>query len=149
MRIQKIYFLIFLLFSGLLVSAQSWTPLGPNDKNQPSYYKADYTAMAIAPDGTPYVAFIDAGNSNKVTVEKYVGGSWTIVGTAAFTPVSVVYTSIAIAPDGTPYIVYQKDNGDTYSLSSYVMKFNGSTWSQVGISNVGHQINFNTSFDTY
>lgn len=120
---RKLYFLSVMIFlAGSTLIAQTWSPLGPNDVNQPAYYQADFTSIAAAPDGAIYTAYKDAGNANKLTVEKYTAGSWSLVGTAGFSSSAIEYVKIAIAPDGTPYVVFQVQNGgDIYRLDATVM----------------------------
>ena len=96
-----------------------------------------YPSLAFAPDGTPYVAFMDYTNRSRATVMKFNGTSWVTVGSAGFSPGPVNYTSLAFAPDGTPYVanvVFVKAGG-TGSFGIYqasVMKFNGTSWVDVG-----------------
>jgi hypothetical protein len=118
--------IILMLFCGW-ASAQSWQPVGPDERNQVSYARAYYTSIAINSSGTPYVVFQDYLSSSKATVRKFNGSSWETVGSAGFSAGSADYTSIAIRSDGTPYVVY-RDNGS----KATVMKFDGSNWVTVG-----------------
>ena len=44
--------------------------------------QAVYTSLAFAPDGTPYVAYMDVANGCKATVMRYDGSGWVAVGGA-------------------------------------------------------------------
>jgi hypothetical protein len=66
-----------------------------------------YTSLAMDSSDTPYVAYMDFGNSQKATVMKYVGGWWQTVDIAGFSTGSVAYTSLAIDATGTPYVAYE------------------------------------------
>lgn len=147
---RKFYlFAIIFFLPGLSVMAQTWASLGPKDISQPSYSRADFTAIATAPDGAIYVAYKDFNNGNKATVEKYTSGAWSLVGTAGFSAAAIEYIKIAIAPDGTPYVVLQiKDGMDLFRLNATVMKFSGSNWSVVGTLNA-QQFDFNSGPDYY
>ncbi|AMQ55613.1 MBG domain-containing protein [Algoriphagus sanaruensis] len=103
----------------------SWNPVGTAGFSG----TATYQSLAIAPDGTPYVAYRDGSQSNKTTVMKFNGSGWEVVGTAGFSSGSSLYQSLAIAPDGTPYVAYRDGS---QSNKTTVMKFNGSGWEVVG-----------------
>ena len=92
--------------------------------------RADYTSLAFAPNGTPYVAYTDNGNSGTATVMKYSGGAWSAVGGAVSTGLAS-FTSLAFAPNGTPYLAYQDGNGFDYGKSS-VKYYNDTSWVGVG-----------------
>jgi hypothetical protein len=88
--------------------------------------------LAFGPDGTPYISFSDTTNSNKATVARYSGGSWTAVGGAGFTTGEADYQSLATAPDGSLYIAYT-DFGPTGGGGKIaVMRYAGTAWSYVG-----------------
>jgi methionine-rich copper-binding protein CopC len=91
--------------------------------------QATYTSLAIAPNGTKYVAYADGGNGNKATVMMFNGTSWVTVGSAGFSAGSIIYMSLAIAPDGTPYVAYEDSGHGNYAT---VMMFNGTNWAPVG-----------------
>lgn len=91
--------------------------------------QADGLSLALAPDGTPYLAYSDRANSDNVTVMKCDGAAWVAVGTP---PGRSYYTSLVFAPDGMPYLAYA-DSAN--SRKATVMKFDGTAWVAVG--NVG------------
>ena len=59
-------------------------------------------------DSTPWISFKDNANSSKLTVMQFDGSSWSIYGTAAFSPDWIDFSSIAIE-DGEPWVAF-KDN---------------------------------------
>ena len=111
------------------LSNGAWANLGA----LPLASRVDYTSLAFAPDGTPYLAYTN--NGNKLTVQKYSGGVWSVVGTPEFSAGFAGDISLAFAPDGSPTVAYQ-DYGN--SSKATVMQFNGSTWVPLG--NAGFSI---------
>ncbi len=83
-------------------------------------------------DGTtPYVAYSDflaGGGIYKVSVLKYNGSAWTVVGTNQFSAGQANYISMTMN-GSTPYVAYE-DVGSGTKMS--VMKFDGSSWVNVG-----------------
>lgn len=94
---------------------------------------AKFTSLAIAPDGTPYVAFQDGYNSGKVTVNKFTGSDWYPVGNAGFSAGQADFVSLAFSPAGIPYVAFQ-DYGN--SNKAIVRKYNQTLdiWDEVGSS---------------
>ena len=86
-------------------------------------------SLAIAPDGTPYVAFMDATIGYKGTVMKYSGGAWNVVGGGSFSTDVIQSPSLAFAPDGTPCVAYS-DGGNGGKAT--VMQYRDGVWSAVG-----------------
>ncbi len=84
-------------------------------------------SLAISPTDTLFVAYTDAGNSNKATVMTYDGSNWVPVGTPGFSSAAAQYISLAISSSGTLYIAYQDGGSDVT-----VMTYNGSSWVNVG-----------------
>jgi hypothetical protein len=83
----------------------------------------------VIDNGVPFVAFNDGANGNKVTVMKYDGSAWSVVGTPGFSSGGSAYAiSLAVA-GGVPYVVYE-DDADSYKAT--VMKYDGSAWVVVG-----------------
>ncbi len=123
-------------FTGITVAVPTgWSPVGtagfsPDLINQ--------IVLAIAPDGAPYVAFRDLSLSGNVTVMKFTGitvavpTGWSLVGSAGFSPGSVMELSLVFAPNGTPYVAYT-DNSPSGNNKLTVMKFDGTAWVNVGL----------------
>ena len=91
--------------------------------------QAFYQSLAIAPNGTPYVAYQDYAFSNKTTVIRWDGVTWTALGGIGISMGASFYQSLAIAPNGTPYVAYADfANG----LKTTVLQWNGTTWTALG-----------------
>jgi len=95
-------------------------------------------AIAIAPDGTPYVVWHDHSSGDaEIYVRRWNGNAWEEVGVGSASGGGVSDNgsdskepSLAIAPDGTPYVAwYDLSAGDA---EIYVRRWNGSAWEEVG-----------------
>jgi hypothetical protein len=102
--------------------------------------ESGYVSAAIAPDGTPYVAWDDDSSGNwEIYVRRWNGSSWEEVGTGSAAGGGISANggvswnpSMAVGPNGIPYVVWQDDSdGDT---EIYVRRWNGSSWEEVGSS---------------
>jgi hypothetical protein len=78
---------------------------------------------------TPYVAYRDGGNENKVTVMTYDGSDWVVVGDAGFSAGGAYYISLAFDSSDRPYVAY-RDSANDYKAT--VMTYDGSDWVVVG-----------------
>ncbi len=105
----------------------TWVPVG--SKRFSSGY-AFLPSIAIAPDGTPYIAFCDDSHLNMISVMKYDGTTWVTVGAAHLSVGSALYPSLAIDKGGTPYVGYMDEA--PVSGGATVMKYNGTSWVGVG-----------------
>lgn len=84
-------------------------------------------AMAVNPDGVPFIAHIGAGK--QIEVKKYDSQSqqWVSLGNVAGAPpLFDIGLKIAFDPKGAPYVAYQRDN-----RSIVVMHLTGTGWRQV------------------
>ena len=116
------------LWQPAAVSAGSgWLPVGLAGF---SAYTVDLTSLALDSSGNPYVAFADYAYGGKVTVMKYNGAAWEIVGAPGIgiSTNGTLFINLALDHSNTPYVAYQ----DVASVKAVVMKFNGAAWVPVG-----------------
>ena len=106
----------------------AWSKIGASsftNKVSGSHY-----ALDIAPDGTPYVAFNDQEATNKggVSVMKFDGSAWSLVGDAGITATTAQYVGIAAVENGI--IAAQQNNkaGDFARRAIVTSYWNGSAW---------------------
>jgi hypothetical protein len=88
-------------------------------------------ALALNPvDDLPFLAYADAGMSNRATVLRRTAESWSIVGSRGFSPAAVgIYVSIDVDSSGVPYVAFADY---AQSLRLTVMRYVGGAWSLVG-----------------
>jgi hypothetical protein len=106
---------------------------GISDNSGDSYWPS----VALAPDGTPYVAWNDdSGGNFEIYVRRWNGSSWEEVGAGSASGGGISNNStgswdpsVAVAPDGTPYIAWGDYSGDA---EIYVRRWSGSSWEEVG-----------------
>lgn len=108
---------------GVSNANDNWQPLGPND-NWPSTRGVDLVNMAVAPNGELYVVYLEILNSSKVTVKRFDGDRWEIVGMEGFSTGSAQNLDIEVSTNGIPYILYE----DEVSGSTIVQYFDGTFW---------------------
>lgn len=81
--------------------------------------------------GELYVAYGDDANSNGITVMKYNGSSWVVVGTANLSNGQSLNPSLAFDANDVPYIAYLSGE-HMPSMRIVVKKFDGTNWVAVG-----------------
>ncbi len=124
----------------------SWKELGGSATNRGlsnSTEASTTPSLAVAPDGTLYVAYISpAGGYGEVFVKRWDGMSWVEVGAGSASGGGISNTSapsysptIVLAPDGLPYVTWIDDMG-TSSNPIYVKRWNGTSWVAVGSGSV-------------
>ncbi len=110
-------------------SGAGWSPIG-----SPGFSagQAAWVSLALDPAGTPFVAFEDysipSGDGGKVSVMKYNGSGWVLVGNAGFSAGRAV--NVTIRMNGTaPYVAY---SDAALGSKAAVMTFDGSSWRYAG-----------------
>jgi len=103
----------------------AWVTVGNADFSR----QTNSMSLAIAPDGSPWVAIEDGFNGH-ATAMKFNGTAWVNMGNADFSPGGADFESLAIAPDGTPYVAFGDETN--FANKATVMKLNGSSWVNVG-----------------
>ncbi|MEO6174276.1 MAG: T9SS type A sorting domain-containing protein [Flavobacterium circumlabens] len=113
----------------------NWIPVGNEGF---SIGSAEYISIVIDNNNVPYVVYSGKKTTdytNKLTVQKYNGSDWELVGLARFSEGSGdnYSSSIAIDNNNIPYIAYN-NSGAVGGYKSIVQKFNGSSWEILGSS---------------
>lgn len=117
----------FLLLS-FTATSQVWTLVGAASfSNAVSIYTL--TSLALDPSGNPWVAYQDANLSDKITVMKFDGANWVLVGTAGFSAGAANAVSLAFDGTGTAHVAYG-DGGNGGRTT--VMKYTSNGWVLVG-----------------
>lgn len=120
--------LIFAIFTQYDVQAQTftgtevWSAVGPRGFSPNWTY---YPELEFDSDGMPVVAYIDP-TTDRPTVKKYDGTSWTAIGTEGFTTDEVESISFAIGTGGSKYLAMEMND------SIAVLHWDGSQWIPVG-----------------
>lgn len=106
----------------------SWNPVGgPTVSNE----KSSRSKLAIAPDGTLYVAYQSQINGGLITILQLQGNTWTPLGNSKIPCSLSSQHSLQIGFDGIPYLAYTEDlPAGTDRLT--VRKWDGSAWVTVG-----------------
>lgn len=86
---------------------------------------ASLTRMAIASNGNPVVAYVDATAANKASVRKY-SGSWTTVGSLGASTGTPASLALGLFPNGQPVIAFADSSAGNVPTANY---YTGSAWS--------------------
>ena len=122
---KLIILILLLLTAGSTLTAQSWfTPNGATITPQA------YSCFAVNPlDGKLYAIHRNDSYNNQATVVYFNDNSWITMSANGIPADQADYAQIAFDAFGTPYISFV-DSWD--GNKTYVMKFNGTTWVNVG-----------------
>ena len=130
-KIILLFFLVacFLIKPSTSNATSQWQNVGTQGFSEGAAEKISLAFNPVTKE--PYVAFSDDSNSDKITVKKYNGSSWTNVGTAGLSNDAISTASITFNDEGTPYIAFG-DGAFPDQSKLRIMKFNGSSWENVG-----------------
>lgn len=108
-------------------------------------FNANFISIAADSNGTPYVAYQDAGNNNKLTVQNFTNGAWHVIGGTNISTGIASYISLAINAESNIVFVAYQDSGQNNNLfvNQYVPESN--VWIPVG----GTIQNLNNNYGTY
>ncbi|MCA6423804.1 MAG: T9SS type A sorting domain-containing protein [Flavobacterium sp.] len=134
---KKLLLLVTLLVVNFSNSQETWFPLGPDDFNQPSFGKVNYSKITHDNNNVPYIAFSDVFNNDKISVRKFINNKWITVGSLGFSDGITTFISIDFDSNNIPYVAYK----DT---DIKIKKFDGTSWISVG--NTSANTNFDFSF---
>ena len=99
-------------------SLGTWSLVGPQGISPADTFGG--VVIAVDSQGTPYVAFVDGTNNNRVTVMKFDGTQWNVVGQPGFTNASIDYLTLAIGPGDVPYVAFRDTlNGNKACVMAY------------------------------
>ncbi|MEO1053221.1 MAG: cadherin domain-containing protein [Bacteroidota bacterium] len=89
--------------------------------------------MDIAEDGTPYVAYREMNNEDKLSVRRFDGNTWVLVGNQGISNEGIFGMPNITIHNNIPYVLYNSFNNaapETNGLK--VVRFNGTAWESVG-----------------
>ncbi len=102
-------------------------------------------ALAVGPDGNPYVAYDEPNAGDGLKVARWDGVQWILLNNHVVPSIDVWSADLKFAPDGTLYIAFD-DEYDIYyrKTKTKVMRWTGTVWEPLGangieVLNSGHQ----------
>jgi len=126
--IKKIFFTILFATAVHVAPAQVWQHVGMQGFTPP-VTQFSLTSLAIDHNGVLYVAYAAATDSDKISVMKFDGSSWIMVGSPGFSSGRGYDVSVTVDANNTPYVAYGDDGNASHAT---VKKFDGSNWVDVG-----------------
>ncbi|MEO7425247.1 MAG: hypothetical protein ABI036_08670 [Fibrobacteria bacterium] len=111
-------------------ASRRWEKLDGSGLSVGAVYVFD---LALGPDGTPYLAFIDEGDSMRATVKHWEPDSqrWELVGRKEATPIGVSQLALEMDPAGEPVLAYKDER---HFGRATVLRYGkaGNEWNTVG-----------------
>ncbi len=97
-----------------------------------------YPSIAVLPSGKPIVAWSDTSSGNyEIYVRLWSGTAWVEMGSGSASGGGISKSSgnssrpsLAVDADGAPVVAWYDDSSGAYQI--YVMRWNGSTWVELG-----------------
>lgn len=138
MKVKHLISIITIVFNLIFhttLYAQTWQYVGKPEWGEGLLFRGEHNfqILKISPSSIPYVAYVDAGDLNKIAVISFNGTNWGYVGGVGFvggiSEESGSYPSFNFSPSGTPYIAY---SDMSVSNKMIVKSFNGANWVVVG-----------------
>lgn len=98
--------------------------------------------IAMAEDGTVYVAYKEINNQGKLSVKKLNGTTWELVGGQGISKGEVNNIPTIFVHKNTPYVMYNSwQNEDVEDRGIKIKKFDGANWVNVGNNVVSSNLN--------
>ncbi|HVX01268.1 MAG TPA: hypothetical protein VHA52_12660, partial [Candidatus Babeliaceae bacterium] len=117
--VKAIVLLLLSVFYFNRSNAQDWITVGNTGIVDTT---ATDISFVLGPDGTPYLAYNDVMNYNKISVIKYVNNSWQPIDSALNINANPV---LAVDHNG---ILYLACSYTDYAHTTQIMKYEGTTW---------------------
>lgn len=120
-----------------------WSQVGQNSALEGgisnTYDNSDHPWVAVAPNGMPYVIWLDKGDglSGGVYLRRWNGSSWEEVGSGSASGFGLDGDAagvprLAISPDNEPFVSYPVNPGYE-RFGVYVQRWDGSAWVAAGV----------------
>lgn len=129
--------------------AQPWKFIGPAT----GINNATEVDVEISVNGELYIAYIDTDNANKVSVRRWNGSAWALVGSAGIGISNASEVQLVTTSDMTPAFVAKclRFNGTSNYHSFEIYEWNGSTWVDkniFGYAETNHQYQLSLTTNT-
>lgn len=126
---------LLVVFVSTFSFSQGWNYIGSST----GISNATEVDIEITPNGILYAAYIDASNSNKITVRKWnaASSSWQLVGAAGIGDANVFDLQLIVLGETTPVVAAKTFYQTTYEFLE-IYRFNGTSWVYQAIGSGGY-----------